>query len=146
MPRWPWRKAYLPMKVMANSLRMTASIGHVDKAATFAHYGLTPRRRRPRRITMLCPSCGHENRPDRLYCAECGASLGLTSASCGTQNEPGENLCGRCGVSLTEAAPLARTPASTSTIPTAFADGAQGQQILVSESAARRDVPIGVGT
>ena len=24
---------------------------------------------------MLCPSCGHENREGRVYCAQCGSGL-----------------------------------------------------------------------
>ena len=55
---------------------------------------------------MLCPSCGRDNRPDRNYCADCGAPLGLTCASCGSPHEPDERFCGKCG------APLASSPAA----------------------------------
>jgi class 3 adenylate cyclase/tetratricopeptide (TPR) repeat protein len=50
---------------------------------------------------IRCPSCGHGNRPDRRFCAECGGRLGVACSSCGTRNEPDEKFCGHCGVALT---------------------------------------------
>jgi class 3 adenylate cyclase len=35
---------------------------------------------------MRCPSCGHTNRAERLYCSECGSSLAPTCPSCQIQN------------------------------------------------------------
>jgi class 3 adenylate cyclase/predicted ATPase len=49
---------------------------------------------------MRCPSCDHDNRPDRRFCAECGAALAVICASCGASNQPGEKFCGGCGASL----------------------------------------------
>jgi class 3 adenylate cyclase/tetratricopeptide (TPR) repeat protein len=53
---------------------------------------------------MQCPQCHTENRKERRFCAECGASLSVTCRSCGFSNEPGENFCGGCGLQLAEAA------------------------------------------
>ena len=61
---------------------------------------------------MNCPSCGHENRPDRKFCGQCGAELAVACAACGTQPEPGERFCGQCGAPLEKAeAPASSTPA-----------------------------------
>jgi class 3 adenylate cyclase/tetratricopeptide (TPR) repeat protein len=54
---------------------------------------------------MRCVACGTENREDRRFCAQCGATLELTCPSCGTANEPGERFCGECGNPLFGAAP-----------------------------------------
>ena len=64
---------------------------------------------------VRCPSCGHSNRPDRRFCAECGSRLAPVCASCGTPAQPGEKFCGNCGASLiatwrTEKSPAASTP------------------------------------
>ena len=53
---------------------------------------------------MRCPACGHENRPDRLFCTECGASLAPVCPSCGAVGESGEKFCGRCGAKASESA------------------------------------------
>ena len=55
--------------------------------------------------TTRCPSCGHPNRPDRRYCAECGVHLGDPCPACGTRNQPGEKFCGQCGAALTPPPP-----------------------------------------
>src|SRR5262245_5467579 len=55
---------------------------------------------------MRCPSCDHENRPERRFCAECGTALAAVCASCGAANRPGEKFCGECGASLREPAAL----------------------------------------
>ena len=54
---------------------------------------------------ISCAACGTENRPGRKFCAECGASLGMTCPTCGTGNEPGEKFCGDCGSQLSSASP-----------------------------------------
>jgi len=62
---------------------------------------------------MRCPSCDHDNRVERRFCAECGATLAALCASCGASNQPGEKFCGGCGVAVTAGpatAPL-RSPA-----------------------------------
>jgi class 3 adenylate cyclase len=66
---------------------------------------------------MRCPSCDHDNRAERRFCAECGAALAALCAACGASNEPGEKFCGACGASLL-AAPIpsavsSRLPAVT---------------------------------
>ena len=60
---------------------------------------------------MRCPSCGHENKPDRKFCGQCGGELALACAACGTQPEPGERFCGQCG------APIGKGEASSSSTP-----------------------------
>jgi len=54
---------------------------------------------------MHCPSCNHDNRAERRFCAECGAALATPCAACGATNEPGEKFCGGCGERLQPAAP-----------------------------------------
>src|SRR5215468_5624460 len=49
---------------------------------------------------MRCPSCSHDNRAERRFCAECGAPLAATCVACGASNEPGEKFCGGCGAQL----------------------------------------------
>ncbi len=63
---------------------------------------------------MRCPSCDHDNRAERRYCAECGAVLAAICASCGASNQPGEKFCGGCGVALT-AGPATAPPRSPAT-------------------------------
>src|SRR5215470_10687045 len=50
---------------------------------------------------MRCPSCHHDNRPDRRFCTQCGTTLPMRCPSCGAAIEVGEKFCGGCGVSLT---------------------------------------------
>jgi class 3 adenylate cyclase/predicted ATPase len=54
---------------------------------------------------MRCPSCNHNNRADRRFCTECGATLSVTCPSCGVPAEAGEKFCGGCGARLQTAAP-----------------------------------------
>jgi len=49
---------------------------------------------------MHCPSCNHDNRAERRFCAECGTALAAPCAACGASNEPGEKFCGGCGAAL----------------------------------------------
>ncbi|MEE8519461.1 MAG: serine/threonine-protein kinase, partial [Dehalococcoidia bacterium] len=67
---------------------------------------------------MLCPSCGVDNRPGRLFCAECGNRLAPKCSSCGTENEPGEKFCGSCGTQLA-GSPGAKEPAEPASGPAA---------------------------
>src|SRR5215472_6686797 len=76
---------------------------------------------------MLCPSCKHDNRADRRFCAECGAPLATACTVCGTSNEPGEKFCGRCGTTLS-AAP---TPSATPPIVSAAATDGERRQLTV---------------
>ena len=61
---------------------------------------------------MRCPSCNHDNRPDRRFCTECGATLAVACPSCGAPAEVGEKFCGGCGARLPTVAraPGAATP------------------------------------
>ena len=54
---------------------------------------------------MRCPSCNHDNRAERRFCAECGAALAALCTACGASNEHGEKFCGGCGKQLQPAAP-----------------------------------------
>jgi len=85
---------------------------------------------------VLCPSCGHENREGRKFCASCGAALALVCPSCGAHNEPGERFCGECGQSLVEATPP--TPTPTPTIPTSFAAGRYQVNRFLGEGGRKR--------
>ena len=49
---------------------------------------------------MHCAACGTENRADRKFCAQCGATLARACPACGAANLPGERFCGECGRSL----------------------------------------------
>src|SRR5262249_40916484 len=55
--------------------------------------------------SVICPTCGNENRPGRKFCAQCGAALAFACPSCGATNEPGERFCGDCGTALAEVGP-----------------------------------------
>src|SRR5262245_19759249 len=74
---------------------------------------------------MRCPSCDHDNRAERRFCAKCGAALAPRCAACGAANEPGESFCGECGASLT-ARP---TPAAVG--PRAPTDAGERRQLTV---------------
>ena len=60
---------------------------------------------------MECAACGHGNRAQRRFCAECGAALAcgatggqpLRCPSCGSSTEPEDKFCGSCGHGLTGA-------------------------------------------
>jgi class 3 adenylate cyclase len=79
---------------------------------------------------VLCPSCGHENRAGRKFCAGCGAELTLLCGSCGAKNRPGERFCGKCGKPLA----LPSTPAAPRD-PRSYTPNHLGQNILTSRSA-----------
>ncbi|HET9063217.1 MAG TPA: adenylate/guanylate cyclase domain-containing protein, partial [Candidatus Binatia bacterium] len=49
---------------------------------------------------MICSACGHENRPGRKFCVECGAALALACPACSSRCEAGEKFCGECGAAL----------------------------------------------
>ena len=48
-------------------------------------------------MTMICDTCGTENRDGRKFCKECGSSLAIVCANCGEANDPGDKFCGDCG-------------------------------------------------
>src|SRR5262249_18736478 len=62
---------------------------------------------------MRCPSCNHDNRPDRRFCTECGATLSMACPACGAAAEAGEKCCGGCGARLPSAAPAPGAPTPT---------------------------------
>jgi hypothetical protein len=62
---------------------------------------------------MRCPSCNHDNRPDRRFCTECGATLSVACPSCGAPAEAGEKFCGGCGVSLVAASDKPKAESQT---------------------------------
>ena len=54
---------------------------------------------------MACPNCGSANAPNRKFCSQCGARLGLACAACGTPAVAGDIFCGECGATLAPAPP-----------------------------------------
>src|SRR5262245_11113227 len=80
---------------------------------------------------MRCPSCDHDNRQGRRFCAECGgAMLAVPCAACGTSNEPGEKFCGGCGIRLT-AAQLLGTAATTARESAVAAPAGERRQLTI---------------
>jgi Double zinc ribbon len=79
---------------------------------------------------MFCPSCKHENRAGRRFCAHCGVKLTLVCASCKAENEPGEQFCGDCGQRIAEPAEARPPPEPRSYTPKHLAE-----KILTSRSA-----------
>ena len=78
---------------------------------------------------MHCPSCKHDNRAERRFCAECGAALAALCAACGSSNEPGEKFCGDCGELLRPVAAAAvSTPAP---VPQAAVQAGERRQLTV---------------
>ena len=53
-----------------------------------------------------CPACGGVNRPDRRFCADCGARLVVVCGACGAHNEPRGKFCGQCGDALSPSPPI----------------------------------------
>ncbi|HEY2388778.1 MAG TPA: nuclear transport factor 2 family protein [Candidatus Binatia bacterium] len=69
---------------------------------------------------MHCPSCNHDNRAGRKFCAECGSPLALACVACGAPYEAGEKFCGECGAALGTSPP--RQPAGSGQEPASTAD------------------------
>ena len=81
---------------------------------------------------MQCPHCRAENRSDRRFCGECGASLALACPACGFRNEGGEKFCGGCG------APIAASIGASETrfkSPESYTPKHLAERILTSKSA-----------
>jgi hypothetical protein len=78
---------------------------------------------------MRCPSCDHDNRAERRFCAECGTVLKAVCALCGASNQPGEKFCGGCGERLPTLAPApgnsAQACAIAGGLPRPFAGASQ---------------------
>jgi class 3 adenylate cyclase/tetratricopeptide (TPR) repeat protein len=47
-----------------------------------------------------CPRCTTGNDPERKFCRECGARLGVACPSCGAVDSAGSKFCGECGSAL----------------------------------------------
>jgi len=58
-------------------------------------------------VSARCPSCHHDNRPDRRFCTQCGTTLAVGCPFCGAPIEVAENFCGCCGAA-TSAATISR--------------------------------------
>ena len=56
----------------------------------------------PLALGAACPICQAENRPDRQFCAACGARLWDPCVRCAQINAACEKHCGRCGVNLAD--------------------------------------------
>ena len=84
---------------------------------------------------MACPACGETNRPERLYCARCGARLAAPCPACAAPSEPGEEFCGQCGLALAGGRPaVAPAPAMPATI----AGGRYQLRCLLGEGGKKR--------
>jgi class 3 adenylate cyclase/tetratricopeptide (TPR) repeat protein len=62
---------------------------------------------------MRCSSCDHDNRVDRRFCTECGATLSVACPSCAAPIEVGAKFCGGCGARLPTESSVAGAPALT---------------------------------
>lgn len=51
---------------------------------------------------IVCPECGSENAPERLFCGMCGSNLKQNCHNCGEANPLGVQYCGGCGMALHE--------------------------------------------
>jgi len=60
---------------------------------------------------VTCPSCGHQNAADAVFCNKCGARLEIVCASCKRSNSADSSFCGGCGQPLA-AAQTAEAPAN----------------------------------
>src|SRR3989442_4723271 len=82
-----------------------------------------------------CPACGETTRPERLYCARCGARLAAPCPACAAPSEPGEEFCGQCGLALAGGRPaVAPAPAMPATI----AGGRYQLRCLLGEGGKKR--------
>src|SRR5437667_389651 len=85
--------------------------------------------------SMACPACGETNRPERLYCARCGARLAAPCPACAAPSEPGGEFCGQGGLALAGGRPaVAPAPAMPATI----AGGRYQLRCLLGEGGKKR--------
>src|SRR5262245_6028386 len=81
---------------------------------------------------MRCPSCDHDNRVDRRFCAECGVALAPRCVTCGAANETAAKFCGGCGAALTaSSAPSATSPRAAATAAPAAAEVGERRRLTV---------------
>jgi class 3 adenylate cyclase/tetratricopeptide (TPR) repeat protein len=76
---------------------------------------------------MRCPTCDHDNRAERRFCAECGAALAAACGTCGATNEHGAKFCGACGASLAGSGQSAMGISPTDLTPTTLPAGERRQ-------------------
>ncbi|HYM84335.1 MAG TPA: adenylate/guanylate cyclase domain-containing protein, partial [Candidatus Dormibacteraeota bacterium] len=76
----------------------------------------------PKGGSLRCVECGTENRPDRKFCAQCGAPLATACRACGASNLPNERFCGECGSPLERRAAAGAGTTSDGTIAGAHRD------------------------
>jgi class 3 adenylate cyclase len=64
---------------------------------------------------MECPRCRHDNRPNAVFCAECGVGLGQrdTCPRCATANPAGHRFCDGCGAPLAQRTIATPAPPAT---------------------------------
>lgn len=60
--------------------------------------------------TVLCHSCGRENKEGSVFCSACGTHLEaqpekVACSACGRKNRPGSLFCAACGTTLAEKQP-----------------------------------------
>ncbi|MEK6710656.1 MAG: adenylate/guanylate cyclase domain-containing protein [Nitrospinota bacterium] len=70
---------------------------------------------------MQCSACRHENRPQALFCEQCGARLERLCPACGDAVQPGARFCGHCGGALESAPQAAAGPSPLGARAEAFA-------------------------
>jgi tetratricopeptide (TPR) repeat protein len=74
---------------------------------------------------MRCAACGHENRSDAAFCADCGARLvsGAVCPRCGRGVRPGQRFCDGCGEGLLAAGEEAAVRTTIADAPVSFVSG-----------------------
>ncbi len=51
---------------------------------------------------ITCPTCGHENSANSVYCGSCGSRIDGMCSNCGTQNPLDGRYCNNCGAELSK--------------------------------------------
>jgi class 3 adenylate cyclase len=92
---------------------------------------------------MHCPSCGHENLDDALFCEQCAAEFGPICPSCRTRNQVGARFCRQCREPLasteTPAAPaFTPTPTPAPAVPSSFVSGRYQVRRFLGEGGKKR--------
>ncbi len=67
--------------------------------------------------SIICPSCRKQNRPEKLFCVECGCRLDLVCKSCGALIGNSERFCGTCGQQVERLEPAGRINGDIDTEP-----------------------------
>jgi class 3 adenylate cyclase len=115
-------------------------------------------------LSVICPSCGTENRVGAKFCIQCATPLATGCPTCGTVNPPTARFCSECATPLqpraappgsraevpgSRAAAEARAPYATSTTgaPTAPAapidpSGPRGNDAATAQASLTSDAPV----